>query len=308
MDKILLIGLGSIGYRYFQAIIKIPSKKKLYIFDINKKVSKKIIIYKDKNIIFTNNFDDLPSKVDLVILSTTTNGRAKLLKKLTKKTIFKYIIIEKPLAQSQNELLKLNNLLKNKISWVNTDRRSLKIYRDVKKILNLSKQIKMKIIGNEWGICCNSLHFIDLFNYLCNRQIKSIHEKKKFNWVMSKRKNFYELENGTLNIEYDQHLLQLVSTKGKKSNLKITIFNNSKKLIVDENSNLMSLKYNKKNKYYNNSFTSVKMTKIISKILKNGSCTLPSYHNSSKLYEPLIIFLLQKWKEKNKFAKFVPIT
>ena len=125
---------------------------------------------------------------------------------------------------------------------------------------------------------------------------------------MSKRKNFYELENGTLNIEYGKHLLQLISTKGKKSKLTIIIFNNSKKLIVDENSNLMCLKYNKKNKYYNNSFTSIKMTKIISKILKNGSSTLPSYHNSSKLFEPLIIFLLQKWKKKNKFAKFVPIT
>lgn len=308
MDKILLIGLGSIGYRYFQAINKIRSKKKLFIFDINKKVSKKIINYKNKNIIFTHNFNDLPNKVDLVILSTTTNGRAKLLEKLTNKTNFKYTIIEKPLAQSQNELLKLNNLLKNKTSWVNTDRRSLKIYRDVKKILNLNKQIKMKIVGNEWGICCNSLHFIDLFSYLCNQQIKSIYENKKFNWVMSKRKNFYELENGALNVEYDKHLLQLISIKGKKSKLTITIFNNSKKLIVDENSNLMCLEYNKKKKYYNNSFTSIKMTKIISKILKNGSSTLPSYHNSSKLFEPLIIFLLQKWKKKNKFAKFVPIT
>ena len=46
MFKILLVGFGSIGFRYFQAINRINLSIKLFIFDKNKQVKEKIL---DKN-------------------------------------------------------------------------------------------------------------------------------------------------------------------------------------------------------------------------------------------------------------------
>ena len=46
-NNLLLVGFGSIGYRYFEAINKINYFKKIYLFDKNKKNFDKI---KKKNI------------------------------------------------------------------------------------------------------------------------------------------------------------------------------------------------------------------------------------------------------------------
>jgi len=224
MFKILLVGFGSIGFRYFQAINRINLSIKLFIFDKNKQVKEKIL---DKNnkITFTNNFNQLPKNVDLVILSTTADGRVNLFNKLINKINFKYAIIEKPLTQSKKQLDKLNKIVGNKIVWVNTDRRGLKLYRDIKKNLNTKKKIIMRVKGNSWGICCNSLHFVDLFNYLCNNKITNIYEKKKLKWVISKRKNFYELDDGILKKEYEKQDIYLETINNNKKKKKI---NNTK--------------------------------------------------------------------------------
>jgi hypothetical protein len=309
MYKVLIVGFGSIGFRYFQAINRINLSIKLFIFDKNKQVKKKI---SDKNnkINFTNNFNQLPNKVDLVILSTTANGRVNLVNKLINKTNFKYAIIEKPLTQSKNELDKLNKIVDNKIVWVNTDRRGLKLYRDIKKNLDTKKKIIMRVKGNSWGICCNSLHFVDLFNYLCNHKITNIYEKKKLKWISSKRKNFYDLDDGILKIEYNNHDLYLESFYNKKNNinLSITIQNNYKKFYITEKKNLLYLKHNSKTKCYKNLLLSIKMTNIIYKILEKGKSYLPRIDKSSRLYKPLIIFFLKKWKEKRATSEIVPIT
>ena len=40
--------------------------------------------------------------------------------------------------------------------------------------VNVNDKLKMKVYGN-WGLCCNSVHFIEIFHYLCGR----IHLKLK---------------------------------------------------------------------------------------------------------------------------------
>ena len=72
--------------------------------------------------------------------------------KLIKYLKFNNLIIEKPLTQSPIELKKLNELLKTKRnSWVNTDRRSLEVYKYIKKTYNL-KKITMTVSGYSWGM------------------------------------------------------------------------------------------------------------------------------------------------------------
>ena len=311
MFKVLLVGLGSIGFRYFQAINKINLSIKLFVFDKDKQVKKKFL-NKNNKIIFKNNLDKLPNKIDLIILATTANGRVELFNKLIKKVNFKYGIIEKPLTQSQNELEKLNKILEKKIIWVNTDRRGLKLYRDIKKKINTKKKIIMKVKGNSWGVCCNSLHFIDLFNYFCNNEITNIYEKKKLKWINSKRKNFYELDNGIIKIEFNKHDLYLESTSNNtdknNKNLSIQIQNNKKKFNITEKNNFSYLEYNKKKKCYKNLLLSIKMKNIIYKILIKAKTPLPRFDKSSRLYNPLIVFFQKKWKEKIKNSKIVQIT
>ena len=179
MYKIALIGFGSIGFRYFEAInkIKLPNIE-LFIVDNKIKSLIKNMNLSKKFFKTSNNLKLIPKKIDLCIISTTCNNRHTLLKRLTNKTNIKNLILEKPLTQSPNELLKLNHILKNmKNTWVNTDRRCLDIHKYIKSKLNKKNKILMKVEGNSWGICCNSLHFIDLFHFFCDQYLSSVEEK-----------------------------------------------------------------------------------------------------------------------------------
>jgi len=315
MYNIVLIGFGSIGYRYYQAIKNINLKKKLYIIDKKKIVFKKIYIQnKRDNYVKTSvKIKSLPKNIDLLILANTCNDRPSLLKSLDSITKFKNLIIEKPLTQSPKELIELNKILSQKKNcWVNTDRRILKVYRYIKKRINIKKKISMKVIGSDWGICCNSLHFVDLFNYFTDSSITCVKEKKPLKWELSKRKNFFELGNGELRINFGENLLKLVSKKNNlkkiKKDLSIYISNNNKFFKIKEHENVIELKFNKKIIKYRNEYLSVKMTKILQQILIKEKSNLPSYKTSSELYFPLIEFFLKKWNNFNKNSIKVPIT
>ena len=81
----------------------------------------------------SDNLKFIPKKVDLCIVSTTCQNRHILLKKLINKSKFKNLILEKPLTQSPNELLNLNNVLKDLENvWINTYRRCENIYKYIK--------------------------------------------------------------------------------------------------------------------------------------------------------------------------------
>ncbi|MDB3959277.1 Gfo/Idh/MocA family oxidoreductase [Candidatus Pelagibacter sp.] len=313
MHSIVLIGFGSIGYRYFQAIDKIHLNKKIFIVDKNKLAFKKINNSNKNKIKTLLTLKEVPKKVDLVIVSTTCNNRIKLFTELNKYTAFKNLIVEKPLTQSPLELKKLDLILRNKKNcWVNTDRRSLKIYKEIKKKLNLEKKIQMTVSGENWGICCNGLHFLDLFNYMSNNQITSIKETKKTKWIKSKRDGFYDLDNGKIKIDYGQHELLLMSkmnkSKIKKNFLNVNIKNNKNFFRIIEKPDGFDLFYQSKKKYFKNELTSIKMKKIIKKILLKERSNLPKFSNSSIIYMPMVKFFLEKWKTYKKNSTKAPIT
>ena len=312
MYKIVLVGFGSIGFRYYQAItkIKLPNIK-IFIVDKKKSSFKKILKLNKDFIQTSNSLNFIPKKTDLCIISTTCNNRPILIKKLIKKTKIKNVILEKPLTQSSDELIKLNSLLENiKNIWVNTDRRCLKVYKYLKKKLDKKKKILIKVRGTSWGICCNSLHFVDLFNFLTSNQVTLIEETKSFNWYSSKRKGFKELDDGVLKLRFGIHELQLHSKKynGYSRPLNLSVSNDKNNFLINEDLYYFRIKSKKKKLIFKNEFTSIKMTNIVRKILLTNKSTLPNYKDSSRLYFPLINFFLNKWKKTNLNSKKVPIT
>jgi hypothetical protein len=311
MYKIVIVGFGSIGYRYYEAInrIQIPNIK---IFIVDKKI---ISIMKKNNLITkyiktSNNLNFIPKKVDLCIISTTCQNRHILLKKIISKSDFKNLILEKPLTQSPEELHELNNILKQKKNiWVNTDRRCENVYRFIKSKINVNNKISMKVEGNSWGICCNSLHYVDLFNFLSREHLHTIEEKIISSWFPAKRKGFQELDNAKLKLRFGKHEMYLLSNKNSlPKNLKIIIKNKKKSFYIKEKEDNYELKYNKQIYFFKNDPLSIKMVKIIKKILLTNKSNLPSYLNSTKLYYPLICFFLKKWQIKFPKSTKVPIT
>ena len=91
MYKIIIVGFGSIGYRYFEAINRIQfSDIKLFIVDKKiKSIMKKHNLIR-KQIKTSDDLKFIPKKVDLCIISTTCKNRHTLLKKLQLEQLLQY--------------------------------------------------------------------------------------------------------------------------------------------------------------------------------------------------------------------------
>jgi len=78
-------------------------------------------------------------------------------------------------------------------AWVNYSCRSYPIYPEIK--AELGREImNISYAGNNWGVACNSIHFIDLFDYLSGEFDFTFDATKIDNVVYpSKRAGFSEM-------------------------------------------------------------------------------------------------------------------
>ena len=112
--KILLIGCGNIGSRYFEAINKLNLNIELFLFDKNFKRSANLLnLPSNKTLVRKiNNLAYFRKDLDLLIISTNSDVRVKILINILKKVKVKKVILEKVLCQSLkdlNLLIALNN-------------------------------------------------------------------------------------------------------------------------------------------------------------------------------------------------------
>ena len=191
-STILLFGCGNIGSRHFQSIIDLNYISNFYIIEkdlnreneIKKKFKKKINEQKNK-INFLNSINKVKlNYIDIIIVATNADVRYKVALKLIRKFSFNHMILEKVLFQKINDYIyfekKINNL-KSKI-WVNCNRRTIPYFQKLKKKIK-HNLLKIEIIGSNWNLASNAIHFIDLFAYLIsdtnlNINIKNLHKKK----------------------------------------------------------------------------------------------------------------------------------
>ncbi len=301
MFNVLIVGYGSIGKRYHEAILQTGLKVNIIIKEKKKiKTINSISKFKGKNL-------------DLVIVSTNADVRLKEVQKIIQRFNVKSWILEKNLGQSFKQIDKLKYILnKNKKVWLTTNYKTMSCFKKLKKELFNKKNVIINIIGTDWGLCCNSMHFIDTFKWIFSEKVKSISTKKlnKF-WVNSKRKNFYEAY-GTLNVKYETCEINLISLKLKnnKYNNKI-VYKIIGKKIISQYFHESGLYIKKKQKKYFGKIEPISqnMIKNIKNILINKECDLYSFNECFEVHKLYLSSLYEHWKKygKRNFKGVVPI-
>ena len=193
--KLLIIGCGNIGQRHLESLLKIY-KSEIYVLEENKKTLKKIREkFRNKNLKhFFSNFKLLSSQItyDTIIISTNSDKRLQILKKIIFNIKFKFLILEK-IAFINNEqflyALKHFKKYKRKI-FVNFPLRSVSFFKK-EKFKNI-KNFEMNIYGSNWNLFSNAIHYLDLFFYITNKAPKFYKEKLIKRVFKSKRFGFHE--------------------------------------------------------------------------------------------------------------------
>ena len=212
MKNILIVGLGNIGFRHYQSILKSKYRFKLHIVDKDSNKLKIACDYYDNlikkkklkiKLSYYSNIPKIHSEVNVAIIATNADIRKFLIKELVRKNKVKNLILEKIAFQTFREYKYINNLinLKKINTFINFPRRTMTFYKNLKKIIRAKSSVRMNVKGFNWGLASNSLHMVDLLTFLTNEKIHSIKDfslhKKLFK---TKRNNFYDFK-GTMEFE-----------------------------------------------------------------------------------------------------------
>ncbi len=319
-NKIKLVGAGQIGSRYLQGLANYENTLDIEVYDINKNslnIAKKRFLeinsnknnhkiqYKTKNLNFENYYD-------LIIISTSSKDRSKIIAEYNNKSKVKFWLIEKILEQSSEDVKRILSCLDNKEknnAWVNTPRRAMKFYSDLKKKIGTDIPKRINLHGGLWGMACNSIHFIDLVEWLTEQHLISVDttnlDKK---WVEAKRPGYYEV-TGEISLKFSKGTELLLQSDPTHNNYLINIEisennfweinehegymrHSSGELIFGKLSNISEIS-----------------TEIIQNILKNETCDLTNLRDSCRQHSIILNSFLDHWnKYNNKKDKKVPIT
>lgn len=295
--NIAIIGAGQLGSRHLQGLKKARIPMNIYVLDASldalKICEQRYKEIADNNligvIIYTTQWNTLPTSIDIAIVATGSKPRCTIIHELVEKHHCRTLILEKFLFPKMNDYDDISELFqKNKVqAWVNCCRRYFTCYQTIRETLINDGPITFKLEGKNWGLCCNSIHQIDIFAFICGAkhisfECSNIDDKL----YESKRKGYIEM-TGTIKgiadngssislssyAEYDGPNKLIIHSQRHN----IEIYEGSNKMIIDGKENLMDIKYQ-----------SDLTGKYIEDLLFTNSLPLTSYEESAMLHQQIL--------------------
>jgi predicted dehydrogenase len=294
---ILLIGVGNLGKRYLEALSKVTIKLEIYLVDVIKEnIDKALNLCKTCTHVIHSD-DKIPEikKIDLCIVSTCSDVRKKITEQIINKYEISYLILEKFLFQTEDDYYVIQKLIKEKNikCWINCPRRTYYFYNILKNNLKGQKIIKFKVIGNNWNMCSNLVHFLDLYTYLTD-EIKEL-ELKCDTLFESKRNSYYDMY-GT--VKSTDNIIEIINTKNTCQLVKEIETKDYKCTIINDGGTL-SMKDSRGNYSYTVPYLSVYMNEVVTDILTTGKCELTPYDESMKIHLSVLKIFLEELKKHN---------
>ncbi len=313
MNTVAIIGAGQLGSRHLQGLKAAKNELTIYVMDQSSdslKLAEERYNQVDDNgyakkIYFVTSMEALPKELDVVIIATGSMPRAMLTKMLLNQSDVKYLILEKILFPRLSEYDDIQTVLKEKKvkAWVNCPRRLFAYYQKLHDIIDTP--FEMTVDGSNWGLCCNSIHLIDIFLYLANENEYSV-ALDVSSLEESKRKGYIEMMGS----------FYITTPKGCKLNLHCSseetvyggIIKSPKYDIVIDKKN-MKLVINGIEEpilsYPNSQLTG----KVIDRLLAVGLCELTPFEESCKYHKPILEALINEYnKLSGNKGDLCPIT
>jgi len=169
----LIVGFGNLGFRYLEGVSK-NSNVHIMINDINPDAYNKLNGFdagKNNKVSILKNIVSSSTFYDIAIIATNSDTRFTMTKKLLESNRIGYLILEKIVFDKYNDYDEFNYILDNKYPnvkcYVCLPRRLSQLYLDLRELLtNETGYFDIVVSGGNWGLASNTIHFIDLLNFL----------------------------------------------------------------------------------------------------------------------------------------------
>lgn len=322
VSQICVIGAGQLGSRHLQGVLKSSHALRVFVVDpvqssIDTANSRANEIQHNHELTFLNSISELPSHLDVVIVATSSDVREQIVNELIQNHTFNYLVLEKVLFQEIDAYHRVAELLSrtNSKVFVNHPRRMFESYLKFKDMLHGIGPVSIQVTGGDWGLACNSLHFLDLFEFLLDQQFTYI-DSRYLNQTSkpSKRSGFIEF-TGTLSGQLaDGSSVQITSFDGDPTPISMLISGNQKRYLIQEavSSGIFELPLDKTNLIvhpFQFEYQSNMTTKVIDSLIKTETCALTKYSEASRLHTLFISELLKVYNRNSDVeSKILPIT
>lgn len=235
--KFLIVGFGGMGCRHAQSLINSFTESKTYIFEPNDDVFQKnikLIGQQDsKGIVRLSKLGQFNDKIDLCVIATSAGPRFDILKELLDYEI-KNFILEKVVFQSDYQFEEILKIVSGKNIYINFVNRYFENYIKIKEQIN-NEPFSMNIIGGDFGLGSNALHYFDLFKYFGGSKLKLDKFLLSENTKGNKRGNQYKEIFGQISISSeDGSSLNISSDPLRKGDVEIILKSSKSTHIINE--------------------------------------------------------------------------
>ena len=297
IPKIGIIGLGNIGQRHLQSLMKISSRLDIYIYDldtnkVNEFIGKSKFNNKIIRLFDIQDLSLLPHQLTFCIVATPSINRLSTVLKIKSK--IRFLLLEKVLATTYEELTLFSKYSNNFESvYVNIPYYYEDIFNAILTLMPEAKTIIFK--GGYFGIACNLVHLLDISEKIFQDQIMEFKQNDIYlNWRKASREGYYDL-TGEINLELPNgREIKISSEENNDTNIKI-IFKD-KSLSFDYDWETGHLKQNnsiilKKLITYQSSRT----LGILDDLLNDKKPKVSDLNKALRLHEHLIKILQPSW-------------
>ncbi len=305
---IAIIGAGQIGSRHLQGAARCSTPLDIYVVDPSQQSLETAKERFDQvappdchHLLHTvENASLLPKHIDIAVIATDSMHRFEALKSLTGHCSVDTVILEKFLFTKLEEYGEAASLLESKgiTAYVNCPRRVWPAYEKIATLIDTSQPLAMRKPGQDWGLCCNAIHFIDVFLWLAAQDLYSVStEMIRPEVIPSKRNGYIELF-GTLNITTPRGDTLSLTSLPDDMPAEVVIRQEGLLLHFDEGAGNISYRLTRNGETREESlnihtpFQSELTGEIIEKILAGLDPGLCSYAESSSAHRELFVPLL----------------
>jgi predicted dehydrogenase len=299
MHQVAIIGAGQLGRRHLQGLVKSIQPMIVHVVDPSEASIRAVqdFISSANNgtmpeILLHASTTELPAELDLVIIATTSDQRLEVLEQLVGTVKVRHLILEKFLFNDTDHYDRAEALIKRHgvTAWVNTPRRHFEIYRRLREQTHSQRLLQFIVDGGDWGLCCNSVHFVDLAQYLTDAtEIRSLRTRFDEGILQSKRKGYIEL-TGEMAGELGSACFTLRSVRDSTKPITISLYYEKATFIVVESASMYIKLENEKMETetfhipYQSEMTGV----IADQLLDNHTCNLTTFSESVAAHIPLL--------------------
>ncbi len=322
--NVLLIAVGGIGFRHFQALLNCESDFELHVININTDTIERAKAYaaeqvNHKTIHYYASVGELEkaSCFQIAIIATSSLPRRAVFEELIAHCVVRTVIFEKVLFPSPDDYEEVGRLLRERKmdAYVNCARRVQTVYRKLREELRSAKRLCACIRGTDWGLACNSIHMLDLFAYLSSSDTERIScngcllEEQIFE---SKRKGYIEFY-GKLTGKIGETTSYLMECGHGPSRDVFEFFTEKTYYYVNESEGLLitqDLEGGEPIKqYFELAFVSQTTTWVVDRLLRGEAIELTGFAESARLHLPILReFLKRQNKIQGSESSICPIT